>query len=207
MRRKSGGLLLIIIILISFTGCKTILIKMYGVKKPSIETEVSIKNYALKIGLDTLTIVSVNVDDFVDIFSRRGIPEGLIFDKSGNYLEYKESDTSCNAGLFNYIPELNSNGSYNRSVKYNLTEEVSSLRNLKGQAIQEFNSSEYDFLLFIYWAKWVGKLNKDHVKEWQQLALDNKNAKIKTILINLDIQENWDKEKRDELLNSMRKAF
>lgn len=207
MRTKSEKLLLIIIVLISFAGCKPILMKMYGIKKPAIETEASIKNYAFQIGLDTFNIVSVNADDFRKTLSKRGVPEGLIFDKSGNYLEYKESDTSCNAGLFIYIPELNSNGSYNRSVKYNLTEEVSSLRNLKGQAIQEFNSSEYDFLLFIYWAKWVGKLNKDHVKEWQQLALDNKNAKIKTILINLDIQENWDKEKRDELLNSMRKAF
>lgn len=203
---KTLNLFSFLFLIIFFTGCKAILMKMYGVKKPEIENAKSVIDYAIKIGLDTSNIVAIrNVDDFGK-FYKRGLPEGIIFDSSGDYIEYKQSDTSCNAGLFPFIKSLKKNESYRKSDEFNLKNELNLLSTLQGQPLKPLYN-DYDFLFLIFWVKWEGKLNKDHVLVWQNLAANNNNAKIKTILVNLDVQEYWETEKRDELLYSLRKAI
>jgi len=128
--------------------------------------------------------------DYMMILTCRGIPEGVAFNKSGECIEYKQTDTSCNAGLFPFIENLRPDGMYKKSDTYKLINEIAMMRTLKGQPVQGFDATSYDFLLFIYWTRFEGKLNKDHEKEWQQLASANKNAIIKTVLVDLDIQEN-----------------
>ena len=71
--------------------------KMYGVKDPDIENEKSIVKKALKYELDTSNIVTVNSKDFLYELQGRGIPDGAIYDKNVNYIEYRQSDTACNA--------------------------------------------------------------------------------------------------------------
>jgi hypothetical protein len=62
-----------------------------------------------------------------------------------------------------------------------------------------------DFYLLIYWNVWTGKLNKDHVKIWEDLARENKNCKIKVIKVNLDIQEYWEPKEKEMYRKAMRK--
>ncbi len=181
---------------------------MVGVRNPKVENEASIKEYALKTGIDTSDIAGViNVDSAIKLNLRRGLPEGIVFKASGEYIEYKETDSSCNAGLFTFIKALKKEGEYAHTDKHNLQDELMMMTDLKGQPLPEFNTSDYDFIVFIYWAKWEGKLNKDHVQEWQQLAADNKNARIKTFLVNLDMLEYYDKEVRDDFLKSLRRSM
>ena len=62
-----------------------------------------------------------------------------------------------------------------------------------------------DFYVLIYWAVWTGKLNKDHVKIWEDAAKNNKNAKVKVIKVNMDFQEHWDEKIRKEILGKSKK--
>jgi hypothetical protein len=57
----------------------------------------------------------------------------------------------------------------------------------------------------IYWTVWAGKLNKDHVKIWEDQARNNKNCKVKVIKVNMDMQEYWDKTDRDMVIEAMKK--
>jgi hypothetical protein len=62
-----------------------------------------------------------------------------------------------------------------------------------------------DFYLLIYYTSWSGRLNKDHVKIWEDQARNNTNAKIRVYKVNLDFQEYWEAEEREKIIASLNK--
>jgi hypothetical protein len=189
--------------LLTLASCQPIMKAIYGIKKPDIENQESITKKALKFGLDTTNIVSVTSKDFPYVLKSTSIPNAAIYDSNGKYIEYRQTDTSCNAGLFDFIPKLNVSGTYNKPDSSGLAEEWTKFRDLKGNVMNLPNNA--DFYLLIYWNVWTGKLNKDHVKIWEDLARENKNCKIKVIKINLDIQEYWEPKEKEMYRKAMRK--
>lgn len=195
--------LLVFAAILVLASCQPIMKAIYGIKKPEIENRESITKKALKFGLDTTNIVSVTSKDFPYVLKSTSIPNAAIYDSNGKYIEYRQTDTSCNAGLFDFIPKLNVSGTYNKPDSSGLAEEWTKFRDLKGNEMNLPNNA--DFYLLIYWNVWTGKLNKDHVKIWEDLARDNKNCKIKVIKVNLDIQEYWEPKEKEMYRKAMRK--
>ena len=195
--------LLVFAAILVLASCQPIMKAIYGIKKPDIENQVSITKKALKFGSDTTNIVSVTSKDFPYVLKSTSIPNAAIYDSNGKYLEYRQTDTSCNAGLFDFIPKLNLSGTYNKPDSSSLAEEWTKFRDLKGNEMTLPNNA--DFYLLIYWNVWTGKLNKDHVKIWEDLARENKNSKIKVIKVNLDIQEYWEPKEKEMYRKAMRK--
>jgi hypothetical protein len=189
--------LFVFITILLLAGCQPIIKMLYGIKKPDVENEVSIKKLAYRLELDTSDIVSVNSKDFFTVLKEQGIPDGAIFDSNGEYIEYRQTDSSCNAGLFTFIPELSLDKEYNKTNKTDLNTEFKKFRDLKGNEIAI--PEHADFYLLIYWTILTGRLNKDHVKAWEDLAKKNTNCKIKIIKVNLDLQEYWDEKEREEI--------
>lgn len=186
-------------VMVSFVllqSCGAIMKKMYGIKNPEIENEQTIKKRALKYDLDTSNIVTVYNQSTAYDISAHGIPNAAIYDGNGKYIEYRQSDTSCNAGLFQFIPDLKLITSYNKPDSLNLKSELAKYRDLKGNSLNELRKA--DFYVVIYWAVWTGKLNKDHVKIWEDLAKNNQNCKVEVIKVNLDLQEYWNLENREK---------
>ena len=180
------------------------MLKLYGFKSLEIENEETIKEKAAKFKLDTTNIVVVSSLNFPRVFSSIGIPDGAIYDSNGNYIEYRENKESCNADLFQFITELNLKTKYNYSQKPNLNQELSKFRNLNGNPLNEVEPADYYVLL--YWTVWTGRLNKDHVKVWEDLAKQNTNCKIKVIKVNLDLQEFWEESDRDKIIKAMERT-
>ncbi len=195
--------LIFIFSLLILVSCQPIMMKIYGIKDPDIENEKTITIKALKYDLDTSNIVTVNSKDFLYVLNCQSIPEGAIYDRNGKYIEYRQTDTSCNAGLVQFIPSLNLNDKYNELDSSDLKTELNKFRDLNGNLLKQHEPA--DFYLLIYWTVWTGKLNKDHVKIWEDLACDNKNCKIKVIKVNLDIQEYWEEQEREKIIKAMSK--
>jgi len=193
----------LILSILTLASCQPIMKAIYGIKKPDIENQESITKKALKFGLDTTYIVSVTSKDFPYVLKSTSIPNAAIYDSNGKYIEYRQTDTSCNAGLFDFIPKLNLSGTYNKPDSSSLAEEWTKFRDLKGNTMSLPKNT--DFYLLIYWNVWTGKLNKDHVKIWEDLARENKNCKIKVIKVNLDIQEYWEPKEKEMYRKAMRK--
>lgn len=193
----------VLFLLMVLVSCQPILRKIYGIKQPEIENSASIKKKALKYNLDTANIITVNSKDYPYVLKGQGIPDAAIYDKNGNYIEYRQTDTSCNAGLFQFIPELSLTNQYNKPSKANLKQELVKFRGLKGETISAIDSA--DFFMLIYWTVFVGKLNKDHVKVWEDMARENKKCKIKVLKVNLDLQEYWDVNERQKIIQAMKK--
>jgi len=186
-----------------FLSCQPILKKIYGIKDPEIESEKTILKAAKKYKLDSTNILTVNSKDFLYVLNGQSIPDAAIYDKNGKYIEYRQTDTSCNAGLFQFIPSLNLTDLYNQPDSSDLKSELKKYRDLKGNDLKILESA--DFYVIIYWAVWTGKLNKDHVKIWEDLAKENKNTKIKVLKVNLDLQSWWNKQERDEIIKILSK--
>ncbi len=200
---KMKNKFLLLFPLLVLVACQPIMMKMYGIKDPDIENEKTITKKALKYELDTSNIVTVNSKDFLYVMKGKGIPDGAVYDKNGKYIEYRQTDTSCNAGLFQFIPSLNLKDKYKQPEQPDLNTELNKYRDLKGNNLKARESA--DFYLLIYWTVWTGKLNKDHVKIWEDLARQNKNSKIKVIKVNLDIQEYWEEQEREKIVKAMSK--
>lgn len=194
---------LLFLVLMTLISCQPLLLKLYGIKDPDIENEKTILRKAIKFNLDTSNIVAVNSKDFLSVLMKNGIPEGAIYDSKGKYIEYRQTDTSCNAGLFQFIPALNLSNQYNQPDSSDLTTELNKFRDLRGNLLKKPEPADY--YLLIYWTIWTGKLNKDHVKIWEELARNNQQCKIKVIKANLDIQENWELQERTKIINAMSK--
>lgn len=194
---------LVIMFCMALTSCQTVMKKMYGIKNPDVESEKNILKKAGKYGLDQDNIVTVNIEDFLGKLQKQGIPDCSIYDAKGRYIEYREADTSCNAGLFGVIPALRLNAEYRQPDTLTLQQEFMKFRDLKGNPVTI--EEGYDFYLLIYWTVWAGRLNKDHVKVWEDLAKENKQARIKVVKVNLDFQESWDEAKRDALIEKVKK--
>ena len=172
-----------------------------GIHDPRVENEASILSTALKYKLDTAGIVTVSPDQYQGIMSAfNGVPEGLVFDKRGNYIAYKKDSLACNAGLFGFIPALDKNVIYKAGAGETLASRMSALRDVRGNPLAAtLIDPGADYYILISWTAFTGSLNKDHVKVWEGLAAANRKAKIQVIKVNLDIQQWWPQPIRDSL--------
>lgn len=186
-----------------FLSCQPIMMKLYGIKDPKEENKVSIVKKAHKFGLDTTNIVTCSFSNFIPTAKKHGIPDASIYDANGEYIEYRISDSACNAGLFEFIPNLKIGNNYNKPDSLNLQGEWKQLRDLNGNILKE--PKKADFYVLIYWTVYSGKLNKDHVKIWEKLANENKQCSIEVIKVNMDVQSWWQQDEKEKILGRYKK--
>lgn len=197
---------IVVIVLFVFSQTYGSIIKLlWGIHEPRVETTASILKAASRYELNKGSIVTVSPDGFSTIMNdfHHGIPEGMIFDRQGQYIEYKLTDSACNAGLFGFIPSLNAAKKYNSKSELTLNREMAMLRTIEGAALPAgYIDTTADFYLLISWASFTGRLNKDHVKKWQELAKSNAKAKLQVVLVNVDVQQWWPQPARNNILAS-----
>ncbi len=181
-------------------SCSPIVRFMYGIKKPKIENEKSISNYAMKIDMSKGNIYSLSFEDYkktLDLINKK-VPEVWIFNKEGNFVPYGEA-WACNASAFDFIKNLSDSVHYYSQNNPSFNSLPFRLKDLNGNNV-EIDLSDANYHVFIFWAKFAGKLNKDHVKVWENQALENRKTKIKVYKVNMDFQEHWGSETLDKLV-------
>ncbi|HLA56460.1 MAG TPA: hypothetical protein VK623_10190 [Flavobacterium sp.] len=179
----------IVIILICLTGCKSILKTAYGIKKPKLEDDISIRKYLLKNHIDTSNVyVFKNLKAFTTASQMKilSVPDALFFNKIGFMVPYKESTVSCNANVDKFISDL----AVFSALQYDETKKESDLLDLIVGNTQVENA---DVNVFITWTVYAGKLNKDKAFEWIKLlqSAKVKGIKVNYFLLNCDYQKNW----------------
>ena len=182
----------VIVSVLFFTSCKFVLKKYYGIRNPKVETEESLRKYLKRKGINSNNVYTVSYKDYKDIMKQiGGIPEILIFDKNGRNIIYKE-EGQCNAYAFNFIEELSKDIEFKYNDSLRLDDYFSKLKDFEGNPVTIKKDESADFYLFIFWTRYSGRLNKDHVKVWEEQAINNKKSKIKVIKVNLDMQKWWE---------------
>lgn len=191
-------------IALSLISCTAVLKTAYGITNPKLENKETLNKYIASIDLKKENSLVVNdKKNYKEVMAdfQRSVPEAILFDREGNQLTYKEKNESCNAGLFATIPQLTANSTLEKTNGKNLKEFSSQLIDLNTkEAISNFPKADY--YLFLNWAKFMGKLNKDHVKVWEDLAANNTNVKIAVYKVNMDFQDNWGLKEGDIKMSS-----
>jgi len=187
-------------VLFGLTSCQPIIKLFYGIKNPKVENEQTLTKYMSKKDINKDNVYTVDFDNYQTSLEsiNSKIPEVFIFNKKGQFIPYGE-EYACNASAFSFIENLNKDSSYNSTNNTTLDRTLIGLCDLKGQPRTINTSDNTDFFVFIYWTRWAGKLNKDHVKVWEQQALSNDKADIKVVKINMDFQEFWGEENLNKI--------
>jgi hypothetical protein len=179
----------IVIILFFCYGCKPALKTAYGIKKPRLENEVSIKKYLAKKHVDTTNVYTFKDIQAFLVTSQKGMlsfPEAIFFNKQGNLVRYKKEAETCNAAVDDFLLDLGSFSDLPEDKSITM-DEFQGL--LKGAGELE----KADVNVFITWTIYSGRLNKTKAFEWVNLINKAKANGIndKVYLLNCDYQKSW----------------
>lgn len=192
---------LFLILCICLSSCSGIMKAAYGIKKPKVENAQSIQRALGKFELNETNNYTYDFDGFkrnVTIL-KNGIPEVMIFSKTGRFIPYGD-EYACNAAAFKIIETLNPNNAYDVNPELTLSKMLNGLTDLSGNPIRKSMHEDTDFTVLLFWTVYSGRLNKDHVKVWEDQALTNKQADIRVLKINMDFQEHWGEENLEKIM-------
>ena len=185
-------LIFILPLAILVSSCTPILKLYMGAKNPKNENEKSLTEYLERKGLRTDNLYALDIPDYQYLNKIvNGAPDIMIFTSDGRLIKYKP-DSSCNASAFGFLESVSPEMEFDYIDSVSFEDCFSRLRDLNGNPVVVQKSEDIDFYLIIFWAKFLGRLNKDHVKIWEEQALNNPNAKIKVFKVSKDMQEWWD---------------
>ena len=187
---------LLIFICVSLASCGPILKIAYGIKKPKIENKKSIIDYLTKKDIDTSNVYTLAIDDYFPTLQAidSTIPDMLIFNRKGECVSYKNGGT-CTAPGFSFLEQLSDTAVYTLIESINFDSIALSLRDFQGQEVTLTKQEKTDFYVFIYWVKWMGKLNTTSLRAWEQQIQSNQQTDIEVFKVNMDQQAHWNLDK------------
>lgn len=186
-------ILFIIVSALLFISCKTVLLKVKGIKDPKLETYATTKSYLFKKDMDSSRVLYYkDVNSFEAAIKKNyfQVPNAFFFDKNGNFVDYRKTTTDCNAKIDGFIQDLNT---FNEAKKDSTKTMAELKRFLVGSNKNLLNEKNADITVFITWAKFVGSLNKEKAFDWVQLLEEakQKGINVNYYLLNCDFQESW----------------
>ena len=185
----------------ALTSCETLFLKIYGIKKLKPISEKTILNYSKKFNiplsdsyeLDTSFISFVYSIDTLQYKAQRKNHcqplQALYYDKSGQLQSFH---INCYAGGF---PNLN----WDRNSTLTqfppkqqapidsilpLYKQLNYLRLLS--STEKINTDNYDFLVIVYWNRFMGRQSKRLIKFIQTNCKLNTDKKVKILYVNND---------------------
>ncbi len=176
-------------------GCKPILLKIEGIRQPKLENHQSLSKFLLSCRVDTSEILCFKDTFALNKFYATDIafPDARFFNKEKKLVDYRSLESDCNAKVSPFIEKIGSINKLTPVPAKTLDEFIKDL--VVVQNAQKFilEDQEYDAYMIIYWAKYLGKVTKSHISEWQELVnKGNKGSKkTRVILVNLDYQSFW----------------
>lgn len=187
--------LIIILLTLSIWGCTRILMITQEVKNPTIENYQSLNSFLKKKQIDTSEILCFRDTAALRVFYNRhiGLPESQFFNRNKLLVPYKSSPEQCNGMVSVFIENADSINLMKPIPGEKLEaylEDVVYEADLRPFALEQ---EKYDLYLIMYWAKYLGKVNKHKVFEWLQLVEDarKRGLNIRVIKINADYQQGW----------------
>ena len=197
MKKYRKYLIVLVVILVIFVSYKPLLLWYFDVQEPKVESQESLKEYLKSNQWD----FGENIYTFKDAISLKkfykinhSLPDVKFFNSRGAFIDYRKTPKSCNAGvnvLLNDLGQLQNK----TDSKINIENALANIVDDSGrQPLYEKN--KYDYYIILYWARYIGKLNKTKVFDWKQ-HIDNINknndTKIKMYFVNCDEQMFWSK--------------
>ena len=161
----------------------------YGVSAPQIESYASLSEYADKKGMNMAGKLCAPKDStqLYLLFEKSSVPDALIFNANGHFVDYRETPESCNAGIDAFIKGLATNDTLNIDDTTLASDLLERLIMLPNKQAVTFDGS-YDYTIIMTWLKWTGRTTSNHIIPWQEsIAMaESEGLKIRAMYLNLD---------------------
>ena len=182
-------------------GCTRLIIMKEGIKQPDLEDYNSLSNFLLKIKVDTSELLCFKDTIALNKFFKMkiGMPESQFFNSEKKLVDYRESPKDCNGQVSVFLEKAEIVNQKTPVSDEFLEKYLKDLVYVKNQQPFTIGQEKNDLYLVMYWAKYLGKINKRKVFEWLNLVEDarKRGLKIRVLKINADYQQFWGLKKDD----------
>ena len=189
--KKKMKKITILITVLLMVSCKPLAKIIFHVKSPDFETIDKQRKFLKKNKVFVSDFFYFkDFNSFTSASKNRylSIPDAFFFNKEGNLVRYKKSSSDCNAKVGDFINDLKefSNAPSDSSININKL-----LPLFESESKIEIKKT--DVTVFLTWAVFAGKVNKNKTFEWIKLLEKAKSngINISFYLINCDLQDSW----------------
>ena len=185
--------LLIIILFAATNSCKSYVKLKHGISNPHEETPGSLITFLEKQNFPTQNMFMFSDSTGYgtalrnDIF-RKNLLSHLVFDRNG-MLTYRDT-TKCQWAGYTAIRNLHPDSVYLTTGELNLKDVLGKIVPFGIGVGPNLAKPEPDFTIVVTWAKFLGKYNY-RLFDLDGAIKENKNAKIRLIWLNIDMQKGW----------------
>lgn len=178
------------------SSCKPVLYTVYGIKKPDPVSTAYIVKKANRLNLETYTLYGIRPEKYPLVINRIStLPNVVIYDKHHRALNWKKTEDACKAGVADFIAQLNgdSNANFTSDTTFREAEkELVELHTGTPLALQEL--PEADYYVFVYWATFLGRLNREYLTDWLAATRQNSQASFHFVFVTGDLRKEWGEE-------------
>ena len=181
------------ITLITCLSCTRLLLFVTGGHLPEEEDQSSLTAYAIKTGLRTDNLYafrdSAGLNDFHRTIGK--LPE-ISFYYRKSFLMKVRNPEDCHKTIEGIIDSLDAGRPYALDSLNSFRDLISKICRLDSSPVQPEDTAQADFSVVLYWAPYVGKINKRNTLVWEEKVYEKgKELGINVLKVDCDTQEAW----------------
>jgi hypothetical protein len=184
-------------LLIFFSGCVPVAKFIGGIHNPKLEDKASLTKYLHKKNID-----ADNILVFADTASFRkrfaevpDIPQVKVYNKLGELVYYQDTAEACSGPAYEFTTAICMMKNLRTSAEKSMADEIKNLLTIDRNPVTITPNRDVDYFVFIYWAKFSGIFNKNHVRVWENNLKKVSGCKVSVYKIDMDWQKAWYKKR------------
>lgn len=189
---KSFFLLIAILVLV-VQSCRPVQSVFLGLRDPKVKSEKQLLKYASRKGLQTDNNFSLRdsltLEKYLYTVLSGKSSMAVVYDREGKML-YRYDTTGCPGPYMQYLQSICANKQETQSDSL-FTDRMNDLVPFSATSNKVINTGDYDYTIVIYWAKFLGMMNKKHARNYEQILQQNHGCKIQYIKVSLDPRDFW----------------
>lgn len=198
------------LIFVSLSSCARIFLKIIGGKMPDVESFESIKTTGSEWGVEPDNIYLLKP---TFVIQQMNVPsnEIALFDKNGFSIDLKKvgDDPRCGGNIYGLFKGLDTITYAQRDSSRLLLNEIDRAFNISTNVTPVLDHTS-DYYIVFYWNCYMGKVrNKDEISDLKRAISENTQIKTQLILINSDMYEgvDWEKKLEEKKASKEQKAM
>lgn len=185
--------LLTAILTLFLQSCRPVQSVFLGIRNPKVKTEKQLLKYASRKGLQTDNNFSLRdsltLEKYLYTVLSGKSSMAVVYDREGKML-YRYDTTGCPGPYMQYLQSICANKQETQSDSL-FTDRMNDLVPFSATTNKVINTGDYDYTIVLYWARFLGMMNKKHARNYEQILQQNHGCKIQYIKVSLDPRDFW----------------
>ncbi len=192
MNQKTNTTLLLLLML-PLCSCQPTIKLLYGIHQPRERNEKELIRYAEKKSLESGNLFYVKDTASFSTITKDlpSLTDVEIYNRQGHFIHFRERG-GCPAPTDRYLKTIcnsQTNDADSAKTIQDRMKQIVAFQN--NMSYTGYTPDAYDYTILIYWASYLGTLNKKGPRFWEDLLKEQKTCRIKVFKISLDQMECW----------------